>query len=283
MWSNPGEARDLRPNMLEQLRAEIDRLDADLLDGFLARLELARQIGAHKRAEGQAICDPIRERQVLDQAREQTVGQCPPALVEGLVAQLIHAARLVQGRPRVAYLGPATTHSHRAVLRFFASARLLPQASLGAAITAVSTGAADYAVIPWWNRHAGPVAEVHETLREIGSELRPLCWAELAVGHVLAARPLASEGSIERLFTRPEPLAGAREWLAQRLPEVAIELVASNDEAARMAAAHPRSAAITTAAAARAWALERVAEAVDGEDNRTSFAVLGRDLARPAK
>lgn len=267
MWSSPGEAPSL-----EELRAEIDRLDAELLDRFLARLELAEQIGAIKQTLGRAVADPEREREVLDRALERGAERCPPALIEGLVTQLIHAARLVQGRPRVAYLGPATTHSHRAVLRWFRDPQLHATPTLAAAVDAVCRGDVDYAVVPWSNRHAGAVTEVQRAVLAADAELRVMSWAELSVGHVLAARP----GPIERVFCRPEPLAGSRRWLDRELPDIAIELVASNDEAARMAASTPGSAAITTTAAALAWALECVAEAIDGDDNRTSFVVLAR-------
>ncbi len=276
-WSSLGEAwrrvRGERGASLEQLRERIDQLDAELIELFLARLALAEQIGERKRALGRAIGDPRREREVLDAALERAGARCPPALVEGLVTQLIHAARFVQGRPRVAYLGPATTHSHRAVLRWFADARLHATPTLRAAVEAVRRGEADYAVVPWANRHAGVVEEVRAAVLEAGTELSVLAWAELSVGHVLAALPGIR---IERVFCRPEPLAGARRWLDRELPTVALELVRSNDEAARMAAATPASAAITTTAAARAWGLALRAEAIDGDDNRTSFAVLAR-------
>ncbi len=279
MLSSLGERELACISPLEQLRAEIDRLDAELLERFLARLEIAERIGATKAVLGLGVTDPTREREVLDDALEQADGRCPPALVEGLMTQLMHAARLVQGRPRVAYLGPATTHSHRAVLRWFSDAQLCASSTLSGAVEALRRGEVDYAVVPWSNRHAGAVAEVHEAVREAGTELRALCWAELSVGHVLAG----NERPIERVFCRPEPLTGARRWLDRELPDVAIKLVGSNDEAARMAASSPRSAAITTTAASRAWGLERIAEAIDGDDNRTTFAVLARDLAAAAK
>ena len=274
MWSTLGDRdrSDSLASSLASLRAEIDRLDVELLEHFLARLELAEQIGVIKRALDLPITDPEREREVLEGALEQTAGRCPPALVEGLILQLIHAARLSQGRPRVAYLGPATTHSHRAVLRWFADAQLCATSTVRAAVQAVCTGATDYAVVPWSNRHAGVIAEVHDAVREAGSELRVLSFAELSVAHVLAAR----SGPIERVFCRPEPLAGARRWLEQELPGVAIELCSSNDEAARLAAECLGGAAITTTAAARAWGLERLAEGIDGDDNRTTFALLTR-------
>ncbi|MFO7563446.1 MAG: prephenate dehydratase domain-containing protein [Enhygromyxa sp.] len=281
MWSNPGDpSRDeLLGASLARLRSEIDRLDAELLEGFLARLELAGQIGVIKQALGLAVADPEREREVLEGAIEQAANRCPPALVEALITQLIHAARMVQGRPRVAFLGPATTHSHRAVLRWFADAQLCATSTLRAVVEAVRSGEADYAVVPWSNRHIGLVAEVHEALRAAGPDLRVLCFAELSVRHVLAAR----SAPIERVFCRPEPLAGARRWLARELPGVAIELVSSNDEAARRAAACPGAAAITTTAAARVFGLEQVAEGIDGDDNRTIFALLCRaDGARVA-
>jgi chorismate mutase/prephenate dehydratase len=277
MWSNLGERRPTTAEAsLAQLRADIDRIDSELLERFVARLELAERIGATKQALDRAVVDPAREREVLDQALEQTAGRCPPALVESLVGQLIQAARLVQGRPRVAYLGPTTTHSHRAVLRWFERPELHATASLRAAIDAVRGGLAEFAVVPWQNRHAGPVAEVHEALAASAGALRVVGSAELVVGHVFAVGRGAGSGPIERVFCRPEPLAGARRWLDREVPGVAIEFVTSNDEAAKRAAASPGYAAITTIAAARAWALERITEAVDGDDNRTTFVVLAR-------
>jgi chorismate mutase / prephenate dehydratase len=274
MWSTLGDTdrNESLAASLASLRAEIDRLDIELLEHFVARLELAEQIGVIKRALGLPISDPEREREVLEGALEQTSGRCPPALIEGLISHLIHAARILQERPRVAYLGPATTHSHRAVLRWFTDPQLCATPTLRAAVQAVCTGAADYAVVPWSNRHAGVIAEVHEAVREAGSQVRVLSFAELSVRHVLAAR----SGPIERVFCRPEPLAGARRWLERELPKVAIELCSSNDEAARLAAECLGGAAITTTAAARAWGLERLAEGIDGDDNRTTFALLTR-------
>ena len=280
MWSpsEPSPRAEPEAPALGQLRAQIDRLDAELLERFADRLELARQIGACKRAEGRGVTDDAREREVQAAALERLRGRCPPASVAELVSALIRAARRVQEQPRVAYLGPATTHSHRAVGHWFADARLHPTASLADAIAAVTAGEADYAVVPWENRHAGPIVEVQAAIasRE-GVGLRRVDEAELPVHHVLAARISPDPGvDIERVYCRPEPLAAARPRLPPDLARASFVHVASNDAAARAAASCPRSAAITTEAAAAAAGLTVLATAIDGDANWTRFVVLAR-------
>jgi chorismate mutase len=50
---------------LAKLRAELSTLDAELIDLLHQRMELARRIGAEKRAAGLATLDPRREAQVV--------------------------------------------------------------------------------------------------------------------------------------------------------------------------------------------------------------------------
>ena len=51
---------------LEELRAEIDRVDRELLPLFLARMDLVRQVAEQKRRTGVQVQDPTRERQILE-------------------------------------------------------------------------------------------------------------------------------------------------------------------------------------------------------------------------
>ena len=51
---------------IEELRAEIDRIDSDLIRLYAERLETAAQIGRYKREHHLPVSDPAREREVLD-------------------------------------------------------------------------------------------------------------------------------------------------------------------------------------------------------------------------
>jgi chorismate mutase len=53
---------------LNELRAEIDALDRTLLDAFEKRMDVAARGAALKRANGMAVLDAGRERQVVERA-----------------------------------------------------------------------------------------------------------------------------------------------------------------------------------------------------------------------
>lgn len=51
---------------LTALRAELDRLDRELVRLFEQRMLISREVAAVKQAQGMQVCDPVREAQVLD-------------------------------------------------------------------------------------------------------------------------------------------------------------------------------------------------------------------------
>lgn len=87
---------------LEQLRARLTRLDADLLSLVAERQALSRQVAEVKRAAGLPTRDYQREREVLLRARE-AAGRfgLSPALAESLLRLLIHGSLATQERAQV--------------------------------------------------------------------------------------------------------------------------------------------------------------------------------------
>jgi chorismate mutase len=55
-------------------RAEINRLNAEILERLLERVNVAKAIAEVKRRHGRPVVDEARERVVLDQARVQACG-----------------------------------------------------------------------------------------------------------------------------------------------------------------------------------------------------------------
>ena len=50
---------------LEEIRCEIDRENTVILEAFLRRMELSREVAAYKKSVGRAVLDAAREREVL--------------------------------------------------------------------------------------------------------------------------------------------------------------------------------------------------------------------------
>jgi chorismate mutase/prephenate dehydratase len=84
-------------------------------------------------------------------------------------------------------------------------------------------------------------------------------------------------GEIAKVYSHAQSLAQCAQWLAQHLPGAARVAVASNAEAARLAAGEPGSAAIAGENAAAIYGLNVVAPHIEDEPNNTTrFWVLGR-------
>jgi chorismate mutase/prephenate dehydrogenase len=97
---------------LEDLRAELSRLDGELVQTMARRQALVAEIGALKEGQGRPLRDFQREKLVLDGARAQAVALgLEPALAEEVLRALIRASLERQERARVAGSGAGSGRS----------------------------------------------------------------------------------------------------------------------------------------------------------------------------
>jgi chorismate mutase len=78
---------------VRRLRAEIDAVDRRIVELLAERLALARDVGRAKRASGQAIHDPEREREVLLRVSMANPGPLPQADLLAIYTRVIEATR----------------------------------------------------------------------------------------------------------------------------------------------------------------------------------------------
>ena len=87
---------------LEQLRAELNRVDNTLLDCVAERQRIVEAIGKTKQSSGTATRDFARERRVIEQARERASHlDLDHELVDSLMRQLIESSLTRQEIDRV--------------------------------------------------------------------------------------------------------------------------------------------------------------------------------------
>jgi chorismate mutase/prephenate dehydratase len=88
---------------------------------------------------------------------------------------------------------------------------------------------------------------------------------------------------IAKIYSHAQSLAQCTQWLAKHLPSLPRIAVASNAEAARLAASEPGAAAIAGDIAAAIYQLAIVAPHIEDEPNNTTrFWVLGRQDVAPS-
>ena len=96
------------PPPLEHLRAEIDRIDQEVLDLLVARSAVVRRIGEVKgdRLDGRPALRPAREAQILRRLAERANGRFPAAVLVRMWRELIAAQTRLQAPLSVAVFAP---------------------------------------------------------------------------------------------------------------------------------------------------------------------------------
>jgi len=98
MDSDKNSREDYSTMDIEYWRNEIDELDEELLRLLNMRARLALKIGELKKAAGLPICDPERERAVLQKLQLANGGPLDPGAVAKLFRRIISESRRVEAR-----------------------------------------------------------------------------------------------------------------------------------------------------------------------------------------
>ena len=263
---------------LGQLRDGIDRIDSEVLGLLSERAKLAQRVGEIKHGN---IYRPEREAQVLRRIAEANPGPLPAAAVRTVFREIMSACLALEQPLKIAYFGPAGTFTESAAQKHFGSApSFTPYLTIDDVFRAVESGNADYGVVPVENSTEGAVGRTLDLL--VGSPLM-ICGEVMLRIHQNLLSKAESAAGVKKLYSHAQSLAQCHEWLNRNLPQVARVPVASNAEAARMAAQDPESCAIAGEAAARLYELNILAANIEDEpDNTTRFLVVAGHDAGPS-
>ncbi len=268
---------------LAGVRAEIDDIDARLLDLLSRRADCALKVGEIKSRHGESghIYRPEREAQVLRRIQEKNRGPLSDENVTFFFREIMSACLSLEQPLSIAFLGPLGTFSEAAAVKQFGhAAKLLPQFSIDDVFREVESGHAHYAVVPVENSTEGAIGRTMDLL--LATPLKICGEIVLRVHHNLLSRAAGLE-HITKVYSHAQSLAQCHEWLNRMLPDVPRISVGSNAQAAQKAAEEEGAAAIAGEAAATRYALPKLAENIEDEPNNTTrFLVLGRHDAGPS-
>lgn len=271
---------DALTQALSGVRADIDRIDGELLRLLNERARCAQRVGEIKAEFGDAgfIYRPEREAQVLRRLQETNPGPLPNDNITFFFREVMSACLSLEQPLGVAFLGPLGTFSESAATKHFGhAARLLPQHSIDDVFREVEAGHAHYAVVPVENSTEGAVGRTMDLL--LGSPLKICGEVVLRIHQNLLSKELEL-GTIKKVYSHAQSLAQCHEWLNRMLPGAQRISVGSNAQAAQKAAEEPGAAAIAGEAAAARYNLPRLAENIEDEPNNTTrFLVMGRQDA----
>ncbi len=261
---------------LRAIRDRIDSVDAQIQQLISERAALAQEVAHIKLAQdGDPIFyRPEREAEVLRKVMERNQGPLPAEEMARLFREIMSACLALEQPMTIAFLGPEGTFTQAAALKHFGhSVRTVPLPAIDDVFREVESFQANYAVVPVENSTGGVVT--HTLDRMVSSPLK-ICGEVTLRIHQQLMGGMGRLDQIRRVYSHPQSLAQCRKWLDTHLAQAERVEVASNAEAARLAAGEEGAAAIGPEAAAEIYAVEILARNIeDYPDNTTRFLVLG--------
>ena len=171
-----------------------------------------------------------------------------------------------------AYLGPVGTFTEAALKKITTAEDVrVPYANVTAALDAVRTGEADYALVPIENSVEGVVAR---TLDELATGAPLVIAGEVTLPVTFALMSLPGRTQISTIATHPHAEAQCRTYIAQRYPHAELVSTSSTAAAAQALSRGEFDAAIASSAAAEHFGLSIIEENIGDNDGAVTRLVL---------
>jgi chorismate mutase/prephenate dehydratase len=264
---------------LEELRQQIDGIDAKLLELLNARAQIVVEVGKCKGKTHGPIYAPDREKAVLEKIVKANQGPLPEKTVVAIWREMMSGSFYLERPLRIAYLGPQGSFSHAAsMLKFGQSVDYEGVTDIQSIFDEVSKGHCDLGVIPIANSTGGGITESLDAF--IDSDVMICAELYMSIHHNLLAKCKLDQ--IDEVYSKPEIFAQCRKWLSATFETAKTIPVASSARAAQMAAEKPNTAAIGSKAAAEIYGVPIICEDIeDIANNVTRFLIISKNDTPP--
>lgn len=288
---------------LAQIRERIDRIDREISQLFLERMEVSADVAEYKRATGKPIYDPLRERANIAAASERV----PPELASYaavLQSVLMDASREAQHKAldrqsdvsnavqealasspayfpeqaSVVCQGVEGAFQQIACDRMFKRPTMSYVDSFGEVMSMVESGEVEFGVLPIENSTAGSVNLVYDLLRRHNCHIVRSC--RLRVDHNLLVRPGTRLEDVRDIYSHEQAISQCADYIA-RIPDCNVHVCENTAKAAMLVSKSERNdvAAIASRSCAQIYGLEMADRAIqDSQSNYTRFVCLAKDL-----
>ncbi len=277
-------------------RAEIDKIDKQIVELFEHRMRVSQDVAEYKKSIGKPIYDKERELQKLATVKGYASNEFNSHAVEELFTQLMSISRRYQMKlngsqgdrgfqeisslpatkdTRVVFFGASGSYSEQAMEECFGTeVTSFPADTFRGVMAAVKEGRADYGVLPIENTTTGGITDCYDLLVEfdhciVGEHV-------LKVHQALLGLPEAELSDIRVAYSHPQGIMQSRKFLAEH-PEIQpVDGGSTAAGAKRVAEEQDKSqAAIASVRAAKTYGLKVLAENINYEDcNSTRFIVI---------
>ena len=286
---------------LEQLRAEIDGLDQQIVELFKARMEAAGEVAGYKKEHGLPVLDAGRERTLLNKIAQQAgeeLGDYAQSVYRtllsvsrsyqnskiggeskvyrGIRAALETTPQLFPQRPTVACQGIEGAYSQIACDRLFKAPSILYFQTFDHVFKAVESGMCQYGILPIENSTAGSVKAVYDLM--LRHNFYIVRSARLKVSHNLLAKHGVKKENIREVYSHEQAINQCAGYLAA-WKGVMVTVVENTAVASQMVAQSERTdvAALSSRFCGELYGLDTLEENVQDHDNNyTRFICISK-------
>ena len=295
---------DLNNMDISELRAEIDKIDRELVELFTRRMNVAAGVAEYKRRNNMKVLDPSRERALLAKVAELS-GEEFEDYTRTLYSTILDLSRSYQHKrlgatselseliscaeqttnkifPEVASVacqGVEGAYSQIAAERLFKSPSIMFFSTFDSVFSAIESGMCRYGVLPIENSTAGSVKQVYDLM--ISRKFKIVRSVRIKIDHNLLANKGASLSGIKEIFSHEQAISQCSEFLSKLGKDVKITRVENTAAAARMVSESGRLdvASLSSRSCASQYGLSVLASAVqDNGNNHTRFICISNAL-----
>lgn len=287
---------------INNLRNEIDSIDDELVRLFERRMNVAAEIAEYKRANGLAVSDRGRERQVINKVTSKVaphfsnytrvlyqtmfdvscsyqrgLNSKKSALVEKIEKVIAENPKERPNRAVVACQGVEGAYSQHACDKMFAYPSIMYFHGFEDVFKAVDSGLCRYGILPVENSSAGSVNQVYDLMSKYSFFITHSL--KLCIEHKLLANSGTSISSIKEIYSHEQALNQCSAFISQL--GVKTHICKNTAEAAKIVAESGRTdiAAIGAKECAELYGLKILSGNVQNtQNNYTRFICISKEL-----
>lgn len=281
---------------LKECRAEIDKINDEMLELFVKRMQISKSVAEYKEKNGIPILNRAREREILgemtgkvDEKYESYVKtfysvimdlsrSYQSSVIDGsrAVSEKVHSAlssspKVFPQRALVACQGTEGAYSQLAADKLFGMEKIKYFKTFEDVFRAVRSGECEYGVLPIENSTYGTVIDVYDLMKKYSFNI--VKALKLKIKHSLLARKDARFEDIKEVYSHPQAIGQCSEFFSAN-PSIRPVECANTAVAAEMVKNSGRNdiAAIASSSCAELYGLKQLSDEVqNARSNMTRF------------
>lgn len=286
---------------LNEIRQEIDSVDASIVELFEKRMELCKNVALFKIQNNKNVLDKQREIEKIKKVVELAKNDFNKHGTEELFTQIMAISRKLQYQllaengkgsrldftevdtlnksdVTVVYQGVPGAYSYQAMLNYFGKdVKNYHVITFREAMEDIRDGKADYAVLPIENTTAGIVNDVYDLLVEFDNCI--VDQTDVIVRHALLGTKDATMDDIEVVYSHPQGIMQCNEFLEKHKNWQRISQSNTAASAKKVVEENDKThAAIASTVAAEIYGLKVLEENINYNlENTTRFIIVSRN------